>query len=113
MSIGNPRPRPSRLAENAGTVLIYLGVVGVLTAITLTIWVLRDLGHEVSALGATVKIELVTTVGVMPTLVSLLVIAAGIFLQARSAEPSEPLPSPVANDTGEDDKWWGDAQPMT
>jgi hypothetical protein len=107
MSMENTRPQSARLAENAGTVLIYVGVVGVLAAITLTIWALRDLGTQPSILGPTVKIELVTTVGVMPTLVSLLVIAAGIFLQSRQS--SEPVPPPATNPVDkDDDKWWGD-----
>jgi hypothetical protein len=107
MSIGNERPRASRLAENAGTVLVYLGVVGLLAAITLAIWALRDLSNQVSQIGVTVKIELVTTVGITPALLSLLVIAAGIFLQSRASEPS---PSTGRSDGDGDDYGRGGGQ---
>ncbi|HEV2644227.1 MAG TPA: hypothetical protein VGT98_16055, partial [Candidatus Elarobacter sp.] len=45
-----------------------------------------DLSRQVSEIGATFKIELVAAVGITPTLLSLLVIAAGIHLQTRATE---------------------------
>jgi hypothetical protein len=89
MSVMSERRRASRLSDTVGTLLILIGAVGLLMAAVLTGWVIHDLDNLPGTLGPATtisKIQAVALVGLTPGLISLVVIALGVHLQARSTE---------------------------
>jgi hypothetical protein len=89
MSVISERRRASRLSDTVGTLLILIGVVGFLAAGMLTGWVIHDLDNLSGTLGTAgtiSKLQAVALVGLTPGMISLVVIALGVHLQARSTE---------------------------
>ena len=87
MSVASERRRDSRLTENLGTLLVIVGALGIVASIGLSWWAIHDLGGNPSgSFATTAKIEIVSAVGITPGLLSVIVLAFGVYLQTRSTE---------------------------
>jgi len=87
MGVTSEHRRASRLADSVGTLLIIVGGVGFVAAGVLTAWIIHDLDKAGSSFVGTIsKLQAVAIVGLTPGMLSLLVIAFGVFLQTRSTE---------------------------
>jgi hypothetical protein len=115
MSVTSEHRRASRLSDTVGTLLILVGGLGFVAAVGLTAWSLHDL-DKVSAqfpVGAFSKIQAVAIVGLTPGMLSLLVIAFGVYLQTRSTELLFGTAiDPFADDDFEDDDGEDDELPI-
>ena len=89
MSVTAERIRASRVSDRVGVLLIFVGAVAFVGAGVLTGWVLHDLSKATDGSGVFTtlsKLQAVALVGLTPGMLSLLVIAFGVFLQTRSTE---------------------------
>jgi hypothetical protein len=89
MSVSSERIRASRISDNVGVLLIVVGVIGFLAASVLTGWIIHDLDSasgDIGRIGTVSKLQTVALVGLTPGMLSLLVIAFGVYLQTRSTE---------------------------
>jgi hypothetical protein len=89
MSVSSERVRASRISDNVGAILIVVGALGFVAAAVLTGWIIHDLDKASDGFGAisTVsKLQAVAIAGLTPGMLSLLVIAFGVYLQTRSTD---------------------------
>jgi hypothetical protein len=80
--------RASRISDVAGTVLILVGALGFIAAGVLTWWIIHDI-DKLSGFGTVStasKLQTVAVVGLTPGMLSLIVIAFGVYLQTRSTD---------------------------
>jgi len=92
MSVAFERRRAARISDSIGALLIVIGAVGFISSVALTIWTIHDLDKFERGLGGTgamtvvSKLQSVALIGVTPGMLSLLVLAFGVYLQTRSTE---------------------------
>ncbi len=89
MSVTSERLRASRLSDRTGAVLIVLGVVGFVASVVMTAWVIHDLDKSAGAgnvFSTISKLQAAAIVGLTPGMLSLLVVALGVYLQTRATE---------------------------
>ena len=106
MSVTSEHRRASRLSDTVGTLLILGGGLGFVAAVGLTAWSIHDLDKVTAqfSVGTISKLQAVAIVGLTPGMLSLLVIAFGVYLQTRSTELLfGTVTDPFDDDTFEDD----------
>ena len=90
MGFAQQRLRASRAARRVAIFMAIVGLLGLAVSVALAVWgfnVLSDPKVFPPGPASTAsKIELTAVVGVGPALISLLVIAAGIYLQIKSID---------------------------
>jgi hypothetical protein len=109
MSVASERVRASRMSDRVGAFLIFMGCVGILAAAVLTVWIIHDLDRINRGFsGATsAKLQTVALAGLTPGLLSLLVIAFGVYLKTRSTDLLFGIVLDQSGD-GEDDEFGDD-----
>jgi hypothetical protein len=88
MSVASERLRASRMSERVGAFLIFMGCVGILAAAVLTVWIIHDLDKltEGFSNATSAKLQTVALAGLTPGMLSLLVLAFGVYLKTRSTD---------------------------